>query len=76
MTMSCNGSILKVNFNALNTGNASLKLYTMNGNLVKESVIQTVAGQNYSHNFDISDIANGFLLQRLLTVKTVFTSQN
>jgi endo-1,4-beta-xylanase len=69
MTMSCNGSILKVNFNALNTGKASLKLYTMNGNLVKESVIQTVAGQNYSHNFDISDIANVFFIAKVIDSK-------
>jgi hypothetical protein len=41
----------------------------MNSNLVKESVIQTVAGQNYSHNFDISDIANVFFIAKVIDSK-------
>lgn len=60
-----NGSFLKVNLNSLNTGKASFMLYTMNGNLVKESSIQAVSGQNSSYNFNVSNIANGFYLAKI-----------
>lgn len=69
MIMSRNGSFLKINFNTLNTGKTSIRLYTVNGNLVKESAIQTVSGQNYSHNFDLSNIANGYYIAKVIDSK-------
>lgn len=63
------GSILKINFNALNSGKTSLKLYSMNGDLIRESAIKTVSGQSYTHDFCVTNIANGFYFARVIDSK-------
>lgn len=66
MNISCNGSLLKINFNALNSGIASVKLYNMNGVQVMKSALHTISGQNRSYNVDVSNIANGYYVARVI----------
>lgn len=69
MIINQTGSFLKINFNALSTGRTSLILYSMKGDLVSESSIQTVFGQNYSHDINVSNIANGFYIAKVIDSK-------
>jgi uncharacterized repeat protein (TIGR02543 family) len=55
-------SAISVAFTASNSGEATLKLYNLKGNVVSTAKLQTTAGTNYSHTFNTGKIPNGFYL--------------
>jgi len=56
---------LNISFKAQNSGTATVKLYSLKGNMVSSTQIQTVAGSNYSHTFNTNRLPNGFYLLSL-----------
>lgn len=55
-------SAVNVNFTAAAGGETGLKLYSLNGNLVASTKLQTFAGQNYSHTFNREKLPEGIYI--------------
>jgi hypothetical protein len=53
---------VSVAFHASNSGETTLKLYNLKGNVVSTAKLKTTAGTNYSHTFNTGKIPNGFYL--------------
>jgi heme/copper-type cytochrome/quinol oxidase subunit 2 len=53
---------------------SSVKLFRLNGDIVKTKTLRTVAGQNISVNIELSDLSNGFYILQLSSSKDVIYS--
>jgi uncharacterized repeat protein (TIGR02543 family) len=53
-------SAVNVTFTASNSGETTLKLYTLKGDVVSTARVRTVAGRSYSHTFSPGKLPNGF----------------
>ncbi|MDR0307586.1 MAG: glycoside hydrolase family 11 protein [Chitinispirillales bacterium] len=59
------GSAVNVNFTAAGSGEAVLKLYSLKGDCVSTTRMQTVAGKNYTYAFNQKKLSNGFYIVKL-----------
>jgi glucuronoarabinoxylan endo-1,4-beta-xylanase len=55
-------SALRIEFKASGSGLTSIKLFNLNGNLMKTTAFQTKTGAACSHSFDCANIPKGFYL--------------
>jgi|GEM_PF-1334962 len=58
-------SAVKVDFIATGNGKTDLKLYSMNGDLVASTTLQTVAGESGSYSFDQENLSSGFYIVQM-----------
>jgi endo-1,4-beta-xylanase len=65
LTATASNSALNVTFNAKNSGAATIKLYSLKGDLISSASINTVAGNNYSHTFNSARLSTGYYLVSL-----------
>jgi len=65
MRVTANRSAINVRFNAANSGETTLKLINLKGNVIATAKMKTTAGKNYSHSFKQKNLPNGFYLVRM-----------
>jgi hypothetical protein len=53
---------INVAFRALGSGETTLKLYNLKGNVLSAAKLQTVDGKNYSHTFNTGKLPKGFYI--------------
>lgn len=63
--VSCNKSTLRIEFTAPQNEFTSMKLFNLNGNVIKTMSLQTKAGVIYSQNFNLADIPEGYYIVKL-----------
>lgn len=70
----CNKSTLRVIFSAPGSGLSSVKLFNLNGDVVKAATFQAIAGGTYSRSFDLSKTASVLYILKIdnggKTIKT------
>ncbi|MCL2688746.1 MAG: glycoside hydrolase family 11 protein [Chitinispirillia bacterium] len=65
MSVSARSSAVNVNFSAVNSGETTLRLYNLKGDVISSARINTTAGRNYSHSFNQKNLPNGFYMVRM-----------
>jgi hypothetical protein len=63
--VNCNGSALRIEFTATQSGLTSMRIFNLTGNVVKTMSFRANAGRICSHSFDIARIPVGFYLVNL-----------
>lgn len=56
---------LRIESTVLRGGSLSVKLFNLNGILLKTTEFRTVAGEDFSRNANLSDLSNGFYMLRI-----------
>jgi Domain of unknown function (DUF303). len=58
-------SAVKVDFVATGNGKTDLKLFSINGDLVASTTLQTIAGESGSYSFDQGNLSSGFYIVQM-----------
>jgi len=65
MKVTTGRSAINVKFNAVNSGEAVLRLFNVKGEVISTAKFNTVAGRSYSHAFRQKKLPNGFYVVRM-----------
>jgi len=65
MRVTTNKSSISIKFNAANTGETTLKLYNLKGDVISTAKVKTAAGKSYSHTFKQKKLPNGSYIVRM-----------
>ena len=60
--LTVNESIMRMEFKALRSGSSSMKLFNLNGKVIKALSLRTTAGESYSRTFYLVNIPEGFYI--------------
>jgi hypothetical protein len=63
--VNCSKSTLRMEFTAPGSGLTSMKLFNLNGNVVKTMTFRTITGGIYSRRFDLADLPEGFYMVKI-----------
>ena len=65
MRVTAGRSVINVKFNSANSGETTLKLYSLKGDVIQTAKVKTAAGKSYSHTFKQKKLPNGFYVVRM-----------
>jgi len=65
MQVTAKSSAVSVNFNAVNSGETVLRLYSLKGDVISTAKVKTAAGKSYSHTFNQKNLPNGFYVVKM-----------
>jgi glucuronoarabinoxylan endo-1,4-beta-xylanase len=61
----CDKASLTIEFTAPGSGLTSVKLFNLNGTIVKTMTFRTITGGTYSRRFDLADLPEGFYMVKI-----------
>jgi glucuronoarabinoxylan endo-1,4-beta-xylanase len=61
----CGKALLTIEFEAPKSGLTSVKLFNLNGTIVKAMTFRTITGGTYSRRFDLADLPEGFYMVKI-----------
>ena len=65
MRVTAKSSAVNVSFKAVSSGETTLKIYSLKGDVIQTAKVKTAAGKSYSHTFKQKKLPNGFYVVRM-----------